>query len=369
MVRSYPVEWAIASSIPLLLWTAFFAVCYSLSRKGEYKVRVNTLALSGALLAFVSFLTGWQVIERGSDWASHSAFFLFLVLTYPFALVTPLAGAGQAVMLLWVLEFAQENGASVEPIFGYCIAWVSVVLMAAGVVWPVGLPRDRASPTLYDRLLTLTFRRSSQSWMAARDADAALFSVVFLFFVAVHVVMSGEAGGLALVFVGIFFALVLLRREAGTGVAKPSLQPPHGGIAAGVAVRRGATAWGLYFLLSYAAIVILLSMVVDAFGLGLSGEERTRMIVRSAIALAVIVSAALIARRQAVAPSLPRGLVVSSTSLFSAFIVLASLGWSTVVRIEHLGLSVTSCLVLAGIALSGPTLLYAWSQGETTRGP
>jgi len=139
------------------------------SRHGAYKMNVNILAILGAFLAFVSFSTGWCVVEHGLDWAASSDLALFLLFTYPFAVVTPLAGIGQAGVLLWVLGYASESNASIDPFSGYLIAWISVILMVASIVRPVMLSRDRTAPDIYDRLLTLTLRRTSRPLLSTEQ--------------------------------------------------------------------------------------------------------------------------------------------------------------------------------------------------------
>lgn len=154
----YPIEWVVAS-IPLLIWGSFTAFCHFQFNPGRFKV--NVLAILGAFLAFVSFLTGWAVIERGGDWeilAGHSVFLLF---TYPVAVITPLAGIGQAGFLLWVLSYANQHQGSIEPFYGYIIAWISVVFMAVSIAWPVTFPRDSTRPGIRVRLLTAALRGRS----------------------------------------------------------------------------------------------------------------------------------------------------------------------------------------------------------------
>lgn len=158
----YPVEWVLEASIPLLIWVSFFAFGYMQSRHGAYKMNVNILAILGAFLAFVSFSTGWCVVERGWDWSGSTDFALFILFTYPLAVISPLAGFGQAGVLLWVLAYANESNASIEPFSGYIIAWISVILMVASIVRPLMLSRNRTAPDIYDRLLTLTLRRTSR---------------------------------------------------------------------------------------------------------------------------------------------------------------------------------------------------------------
>lgn len=160
MVQASLALLVLATSVPLLLWVSLFAYGFVKSRSGKYTLGVNTLAIIGALLAFASFLTGWGVVERGYDWAVSSPFFLFLLFTYPIAVITPLAGIGQAGVLLWVLGYLGGNNANIEPPIGYVIAWISVALMLLSIVWSIRT-RGRPKSDIYDRLLTLTIRRTS----------------------------------------------------------------------------------------------------------------------------------------------------------------------------------------------------------------
>ena len=395
VVSSYPLEWLIAASIPLLIWISVYAFGYQLSRGGRFKTRPNSLAISGALLGFISFTTGWIVVSRGYDFSIGSDYSLFLLFTYPIAVITPLAGIGQAVVLLWVASYAREHTTSIEPFFGYVIAWISVMLMMASIVWPVVYRRDHAVPDIYDRLLTLTIRRSSRQWMSAEHTLAALLTIVFLVVGATYLALGRDVGAVALLFVGLVFALFMLSRRPTVGTAageqriqseKLAMQCPHCGIdnqpdtascvgcgtvlveSSGMASRAGTghgterahMAWVLFVAASYVAAIIVFSPIIGAFYSGYSGEERTRLLVEGAIALAVVVPIAVVAHRRAQDPPIPRELVLVSVTIFASFILLASLQLSMVLQT---GASAAEYLVFAGVALVGPAFFYLQSRG------
>ncbi|HEX9907599.1 MAG TPA: zinc ribbon domain-containing protein [Thermoplasmata archaeon] len=394
VVRSYPLEWLIVASIPLLMWVSVYAFGYLMSRGGRIKVKPNVLAISGALLAYVSFLTGWGVVERGYDWMVVNDLSLFLLFTYPVAVITPLAGIGQAVVLLWVLSYRQETGGSIGPLYGYLIAWISVMLMLASIVWPMVNGRARSAPDIYDRLLTLTIRRRSRQWMSAERALAVLLTIIFLVIGATYLALGKDVGAVALLFVGLVFALFMLSRhpnvEAAAGEqrnqsGKLAMQCPHCGIdnqpgsancvgcgtvlagssgkASSVGTGRGTErahmAWVLFVAASYVAAIIVFSPVIGAFYSGYSGEERTRLLVEVLIVLAVVVPIAALAHRRAQVPPLPRELVVASVVLFASFILAASLQLSSTISI---GSSVAEFLLFAGIALVGPAFFYVQTR-------
>lgn len=390
MVHTYPVEWVLEASIPLLIWISFFAFGYMQSRHGGYKMEVNVLAILGAFLAFVSFLTGWGVIERGSDWSLSGDYALFLLFTYPLAVITPLAGIGQAGVLLWVLSYAHENNGSIEPFYGYLIAWISVMFMAASIVWPVRLARDRTWSNIYHRLMTLTIRRTSRPWMSIERTIALLFTIVFFAIGIAYLVLHKGAFALALVFVGLLFVWFMLLRHprVETAVKEPQTQSEEiamtcprcgthntpnaarcvgcgwvfieaGSKASSIDIESGTRprhmAWILFVVASYLGVLIALSTAIGAFGPGPSGEEKTRILVDGAIALAVVIPLAMIAYRRAIAPSLPRDLIVASVTLFVLFMLMASLELTAVIRT---GVSVVEYLVFAGIGLVGPALFH-----------
>jgi hypothetical protein len=216
VVHSYPLEWIVEASIPLLIWISLFAFGYMQSRQGGFRTRVNVLAISGAFLAFVSFSTGWRVIESGNDWSIQSDYALFLLFTYPFAVITPLAGIGQAGVLLWVLSYAQENDAGIVPFYAYSIAWISVALMIAAIAWPVGLPRNSAKPDVSDRLLTLTIRRVSHPWTVANRSLSIIFVVAFLVTGYLYLELHARLAALPLLLVGLAFVIIMIRRNPQT---------------------------------------------------------------------------------------------------------------------------------------------------------
>lgn len=352
----YPVEWIFEASIPLLILTAIIAFLYILSRDGLYKVRVNVLAFAGAILTFVSFLAGWSVVESGGDWSISGDYALFLLFTYPFALVTPLAGIGQAGVLLWVLIYAQEHDASITPFYGYFLAWISVILMVASIAWPVGLPRGEARLDIPDRLLTLTFRHSSKRWMSTEYTVVVLNVLASLGVGAVGIISNAPVASMAVLFVGFVFIWLFLGRVSGW--TKESLGRPRPETGLGVGAN---TIWIMSVALAYVAAIVALDTVTGAFGLGPSGEERTRILVRGVVALAVIISIVLVIHRRAIAPCLPRELTLASAAVFALFILMASLSRSLTGRT---GASSMEFLIFAGMILFGPAFLYAQSKGK-----
>lgn len=339
-----------------MILAAVLAVCLFRARDGSFRVRVNAFALAGALLAFISFATGWYVISRGSDWSISSDYSLFLLFTYPIAVVTPLAGIGQAGVLLWVIDYARDHDASITPFYGYLIAWISVMLMLVSIAWPVGFPRDSTKSDIYDRLLTLTFRQSSGHWMSTRNTVLVLYALVSGGVGAVSISSNSPDAALAVLFVGFIFVWLILGREsrspqndAGSPMAKTGVE-----VAAN-------TAWVLYVALAYLALMVAIETATGAFGRGDSGEEKTRALVLGMVALAVVIPLALVARHRATPPRLPRDLMLFSVAFFILFIMLASLALSQQV---HTGISSRGSLVLAGIGLVGPAFLYVQAQSE-----
>ena len=356
MAELYPFEWILEASIPLLILTAVLILCYLRARGGSFKVRVNVLAFAGAFLAFVSFSTGWSVVESGGDWSISGDYALFLLFTYPIAVVTPLAGIGQAGVLLWVLSYAREHDASITPFYSYFLAWISVILMVASIAWPVGLPRGYTRSDIYDRLLTLTFRHSSKHWMSTKHTVAVLYVLASIGVGAVVVGSNAPVAALAILFVGFVFVWLFQGRESGSTKDNIRRSIPETGV--GVA---GNTAWVLFVALAYLAVIVAIETATGAFGLGHSGEEKTRILIFGVVALAIIVPLVLVVHRWAKAPRLPRDLTLVSVGTFALFILMASLALSTLVRT---GISYRECLIFAGIGLVGPAFFYVQGQGR-----
>lgn len=124
-------------------------------------MRINALASLGAVLAFVSLMTAWEFIYRGSDYAFSTPMFFFLAFVCPVSIITPLAAYLEVPVLLYTLSLVYEEGwgSCIEPYYSYVIAWVSVVLMAQGMTMPILIPSVQRKPTLAERLLTVTVRR------------------------------------------------------------------------------------------------------------------------------------------------------------------------------------------------------------------
>jgi len=147
-------------SIPLVVWMIAFAILSYLAHRGKIEMRANLLALTGAFIGFVSLLSGWSMIERGSDWEGTTPLSLWLLFIYPFTVLTPVAGIGTILVLLGSYGLVNENGAVIEPMSGYLLGWVSVIILFASVVVPLGLKIDnRYRRSLGSRYLTLTFSR------------------------------------------------------------------------------------------------------------------------------------------------------------------------------------------------------------------
>jgi len=143
-------------------------------------VRINLVAFAGALIALVSFSTAWLVVEHEIGASIGWSYFWFL---YPFVLLgilTPLAWIGEMGLLAFCLVRANELGATIEPMYGYVLAWISCVVMIASMVQPMGHGFKGYKVRMTDRLLTITFSiyprrfRSpglSRSKPTARDHD------------------------------------------------------------------------------------------------------------------------------------------------------------------------------------------------------
>ena len=165
-------------SIPFLMWIAAFVILFLIARSGRIEVRVNLLALVGAFIGLCSFVVGWSVIERGYDWEIIGAVSVLLLFTYPFTVITPIAGIGNAIVLLYSLSYANEVGGVIEPMSGYLLGWASVVVLAASMIVPLGLKFDNHWRFPFGhRYLTLHFNRkkventSTSSWEKALGAE------------------------------------------------------------------------------------------------------------------------------------------------------------------------------------------------------
>ncbi len=377
-----------------MIWVAAYAFLYALSRRGKLKVETNVLAFSGAILAFVSLLTCWGTIESGYDWSAGTSYSIFLVFTYSLALLTPLAAIGQAGMLLWVMGFAMSRDASIVPLYGYVIAWVSLVVMIAGIIWPQALHRNRTGSDIYDRLLTATVRHPSHPWMSSQAAVGLVISVFFFVFAGLYLLFSREEMALGLIVIGLVIGWVFLSRASKVeldgrvreprseaikkrcptcGMDNPrqashctqchrALSVAHEGASARKSVtnaKAGHLAWIAYVALAYVALIIVLATLTGAFGPGYSGEQKTSILVWGAVAGAIVVASALVARHWAIPPSLPKELVTTSVAIFALFILMASIEVSEIV---HTGFSSADYLVFAGIGLVGPMLFYLQTQ-------
>lgn len=356
-------------STPLLVWLSIFAFAYMRSRNAGLVVRVNVLAIMGAFLTLVSFFTGWDVHQSSGDVGYSNAFFFLLLFTYPLAVITPLAGIGQAGILLWVLSYAREHDAAIVPYFGYLIAWVSVILMAASVVWPVGFPRGRPGSVVYDRLLTLTVRRPSRPWISTERTALFFFTSVFVATGAWYMVFHRRISGVGplILIVGLVFVWYMLLRESHAEawlkrLRIPKIEKVRGN---GRSIRVGHTAWIASLTMAYVAAVLAVYTYVGVFvtnDFGRGGEPATSVIVQAVIAFAAGVLA-LMAYRRATAPTLPNNLTVASVTLFASFIVLASFQSAFVFMTP--GMSVRTYLIFAGMGLVGPAFFYLETRSGT----
>lgn len=355
MVPLNYIYWVALSSVPMVAWLVLYALVSIRSRRGDIEVHVNSFAISGAFLAFASFATGWSVVESGLDFSVTTQVSLFLLFTYPVALITPLAGLGQAVTLLWVISWVQERDASIGFLPGYLLAWVSAGLMVAGILRPYGLSGKQATSRLSDRLLTMTVRRPSIPWMSDSKAVALVLSVLFALATAAFLVLRGDADVPLLMVIALSFALYLL------GVP-PFARSAGQGKAGGTGV-----AWVLFVGASFAAAVVAVIVAAGSFGhSGYSGEEKTSLLIEGSAAIALLVSVALLARRRAVEPALPQKVMMATVVLFSALMLMSAVSSMYVLAVFF---SATEFLALAALVLVAVPLLYLKGEGAKGAAP
>lgn len=362
----YYIYWIILASVPLVAWLVFYALVYLRAKKGGIEVHVNSFAITGAFLGFVSFATGWSAIESGYDWSAVTQMSFFLLFTYPVAVITPLAGFGQVVMLLGVISWAQEHDASIGFLPGYLLAWVSAALMVAGIFRPYGLSGRDAAPDLSDRLLTMTVRRPSLPWMPGNKAIAVVLSILFALAAGLFLVLRGDLDVPLLMVIALSFALYLLGAPPFARLSEQKKAGVPGNRQApgrAAAIGGSGVAWILFVGASFAAVVVAVIVATGSFGhSGYSGEEKTSLLIEGSVAIALLVSVALLAHRRAVEPALPKNVTVATVALFSAFMLLSAVSSSYATAI----LSPTESLVLAALVLVGIPLLYM--KGESDKG-
>lgn len=362
MTSIYWIYWVALSCVPLIAWFVFYALFTIRSRKGDIEVRVNSFAITGALLALVSFATGWSAVETGYDWSATTRMSVFLLLTYPVALITPLAGVGQAAVLVWVLAWVQERDASIGMWPGYLVAWISMAFMFAGMAWPAGMSRERARPALSDRLLTMTIRRPSGQWMPGNQALACVISTIMLVAAAISLVFGRGLDAPLLLLVCLAFVLHLLRVNPLAGALARGL--PRIVSSQSKTMRGSPLAWVLFVGASFSAAVIAIGVAASSFGSsGLSGEERTSGLVWGGLLLAVVIPVAVVAHRRAVEPSLPKNVVTATVVLFSVLMLMSAVALSSPLL---LFLSATEFLFLAGLVLVGIPVMFL--QGQAAGG-
>jgi hypothetical protein len=310
-------------------------------------------------------------VERSYDVVMGTDYAILLVITYPIALITPLAGFGQLAMLIWVLGYAEENGASIGPMYGYMLAWVSAACMIAGVVWPVEYPRRGTQPALADRALTLTWRRARGHWMPHQDAFAVLYFVLAVGVGAVCWLTNAPTGAYAVLLIGFIFVWLLHGRvckaEFGPGKLESQREqkldePSNNRVDNSSAkVDRGGANWVLFLTLAYAASVIGVETLSQAFGAGFSGEEKTAALVRGVGILAVLVPLGVILWRHAVPPRFPRNIVLGSVCAFSLFIMMAAISMTHLHIIQSRTLGY---LILAGVMLTSPLWFHLYGNSR-----
>lgn len=358
------------ASVPLVAWLVFYALVSVRAKKGGIVVHVNSFAIAGAFLAFVSFATGWSVVESGFDTTVTTQMSFFLLFTYPVALITPLAGFGQVVMLLGVISRAQELDASIGFLPGYLLAWVSAGLMVAGVFRPYGLSGSQAPPKLSDRLLTMTVRRPSLPWMSDNKAVALVLSILFALATVAFLVLRGDLDVPLLMIIALSFALYLLGVQPFArlaGLRKASVSPSRQAPGRPAAADGTGVAWILFVGASFAAAVVAVIVVAGSFGhSGYSGEEKTSLLIEGSAAIALLVCVALLARRRAVEPVLPQNVMIATVVLFSALMLMSAVSRTYVLA---LFLSATEFLVLAALVLVGVPLLYMKGEGDKGAAP
>lgn len=346
------IQIVLLASVPLVAWLVFYALVSVRAKKGGIVAHVNSFALAGALLAFVSLVTGWSTVQSGYDWTATSEVSFFLLFTYPVALITPLAGLGQVVTLLWVISWVQEHDASIGFLPGYLLAWVSAGLMVAGIFRPYGLSGRQAPPKLSDRLLTMTVRRPSLPWMPDNKAVALVLSILFALATVAFLVLRGDLDVPLMMIIALSFALYLL------GVP-PFARSAGRGKASGTGV-----AWVLFVGASFGAAVVAVIVAAGSFGYsGYSGEEKTSLLIEGSAAIALMVCVALLARRRAVEPALPQNVMMATVVLFSVLMLMSAVSRMYVLAAFF---SATEFLVLAALVLVGVPLLYM--KGDIDKG-
>lgn len=123
-------------------------------------------------------------------------------------------------------------------------------------------------------------------------------------------------------------------------------------------------AWVLFVGASFSAAVIAIGVAASSFGSsGLSGEERTSVLVWGGLLLAVMIPVAVVAHRRAVEPSLPKNVMTATVVLFSVLVLMSAVVLSSSLL---LFLSATEFLFLAGLVLVGIPVMFL--QGQAVGG-
>lgn len=146
---------------PLVLWTTVLILLSLIARDEAIEVRVNLLALAGAVIGLCSCVVGWEIDVRHGDTGFGFLGSAILLLAYPFTVITPLASIGSVAVLLLPYSMVDVHSSlTIEPISAYLLGWVSVGILFASIWTPFGLRYDGHWRLLSgSRLLTLHFNR------------------------------------------------------------------------------------------------------------------------------------------------------------------------------------------------------------------
>ena len=166
------------AAAPVIVWAVAAALLITAERKGIVTVRINLVAMSGTLLALLSFAIGWSVIQRMSvDLIGGTTYSNLLWVVILFAAVTPLAWIGEAVLLSYSLAlFTEGYPTTIEPLYAYVIAWMSCMLLIASMILPMGPGITGRKVLARDRLFTMTYSTSPKKTPLAEPGRAKVDS-------------------------------------------------------------------------------------------------------------------------------------------------------------------------------------------------
>ena len=101
-----------------------------------------------------------MVIHHSDDAVGAYSASIPLLFTYPFTVITPLAGLGNAGALLYTVSLASKEGGVIEPVSVYLLGWLSVSVLIASMIIPLGFKYDGNHRFLFGhRYLTLHIKR------------------------------------------------------------------------------------------------------------------------------------------------------------------------------------------------------------------